>query len=115
MERQLEDQTRRILSVAVEEGERILREAEAERTGSPAAQAPGATRAGEERLSWTFDAATATTLGREEPEPLPERESLTDAMLETAIAQPTPSEAPAAPTEAPTAPEPEPVAAPRAG
>ena len=47
--------------MAVEEGERILREAEAERAGS--------TRIAQDRLSWAFDAATATTLGREESGP----------------------------------------------
>jgi len=90
MESRLEDQTRRILGVAVEEGERILREAEAERAGAEAVAARGATRAAQHRLSWTYDAATATALGRDEPAPFVPSEPVIEETLEAAAA-PAPS------------------------
>jgi hypothetical protein len=61
-EAQLADHTRRLLEIAVGEGERILHEAEAERSGTGAVQARQRTREGEQRLLWAYEASTAAVL-----------------------------------------------------
>jgi cell division septum initiation protein DivIVA len=100
----LEDQTRRILDVAVEEGERILREAEAERAGTSAVRVREATRPAEPRLSWTCEAATATVLAQPPPTtPEPAARALSRTLEEPRPAEAAEPAEPASPTDpAPT-------------